>query len=396
MEGHGNGSGSNSESSSSSSSTGSSGSSNSGSDSSDSDSDSDSDSSSSSSGSSSGSSSSSDSDSDSSSSGSETQKPKPSVAPLQTRPHPKGLPLFNRKDLSSRPGLAGAGAARPTLSSGTATSRQVNMMAHPVFLTPLTTLVSGKLQRVAVDSLGADFVRYFPQSYIVEDGKEIWQRTSDLKNVEESREFQVRKFLLCLASQFKDNTSYSKIEEKFFTYIPDGASLAGSSTAELYNTFFKTEMQDGPLMRALKYMQQGIAAPSVMRLKFYFLSNYNVQYFDCRGQWNIRFSFKDTKRRTDEHKGEHKDDNSTEQKIIRISHIKWEETKPINFEFCWVLSVYVNPEVNEILEAKLKIKHIKWVVDVTNDHRETVFSSLKDLYDPSKDPYNKMSRSVVP
>lgn len=162
--------------------------------------------------------------------------------------------------------------------------------------------------------------------------------------------------------------------------MPDGLSESGASTIQNYNNFFKELGDKSRLIQAIKFMNQGIAAPAVMRLKFFVLSNYNVQYFDCRNQWDIRFSWRlhNAKQR------------------IRISHIKWEETKPMKFEFCWILSIYVNPEVNEIVEAKMKIKHIKWVVDVTNEERESVFAALKELYNPSKDPFNKLSRNVVP
>lgn len=135
-------------------------------------------------------------------------------------------------------------------------------------------------------------------------------------------------------------------------------------------------------MQAVKFMGQGVAAPAVMKLKFFILSSYNIEYFDCRNQWFIRFSWKGG-------------DDSGAPKRLRISHIKWEETKPMKFEFCWILSIFVNSEVSEIVEAKLKIKHIKWVVDVTNEEREAAFTALKDFYNPAKDPYNKMHRNVV-
>jgi hypothetical protein len=137
--------------------------------------------------------------------------------------------------------------------------------------------------------------------------------------------------------------------------------------------------ENSRLMQLIKFMNQGIAAPAVMRLKFFVLSNYNVQYFDCRGQWDIRFTWKD----------------GTGGRRIRVSHIKWEETKPMKFEFCWILSIFVNSDVTEVLNAKLKIKHIRWVVEVTNEEREMVFLAFKDMYNPNKDPYNKLSRNVV-
>lgn len=129
-------------------------------------------------------------------------------------------------------------------------------------------------------------------------------------------------------------------------------------------------------------MHQGIAAPAVMRLKFFTLSNYDIQYCDCRNQWDIRFSLRE---------------GAPQNRRIRISHIKWEETKPMKFEFCWVLSIFLNEAMSEITDAKMKIKHINWVVDVTNEEREKAFAALKEFYNPGKDPYNRMSRSnVVP
>eukprot|EP01126_Amoeba_proteus_P006167 TRINITY_DN12144_c0_g1_i2.p1 TRINITY_DN12144_c0_g1~~TRINITY_DN12144_c0_g1_i2.p1 ORF type:complete len:205 (-),score=49.41 TRINITY_DN12144_c0_g1_i2:133-747(-) len=193
-------------------------------------------------------------------------------------------------------------------------------------------------------------------------------------------------------------------------------------------------------------MNQGIMAPSVMRLRFHILSHSNIQYFDCRNQWETVISFCQNHHLSSlpsspppppsiqslslipppsplppppqtspsvtplsllftpqstlpppspplspSHEPQSLPSSPSifsSNDMIEITHQKWEETKPMKFEFCWNLTILTDNEVKSILDAFMKIVHVKWIVDVPGEERESVIDSFSQFYDPSLDSYN--------
>eukprot|EP01126_Amoeba_proteus_P061168 TRINITY_DN8178_c0_g1_i2.p1 TRINITY_DN8178_c0_g1~~TRINITY_DN8178_c0_g1_i2.p1 ORF type:complete len:172 (+),score=55.41 TRINITY_DN8178_c0_g1_i2:129-644(+) len=165
---------------------------------------------------------------------------------------------------------------------------------------------------------------------------------------------------------------------------------SGQSTCTNFSQIFSHLIGEGnSIGNILKFLHQGVLAPSAMRLKFFILSRSNLQYFDCRNQWETIISFNRGGGGGGGGAGSGGDDDDGD--LVQIVHQKWEETKPIKFEFCWNLIISTNSRVSKILDVVMKIVHIRWIVDVPNEERDYILKIFSEFYDPTGDFYSAPS-----
>jgi len=209
-----------------------------------------------------------------------------------------------------------------------------------------------------------DLPRMFPFMSITKDGGEIWKKLGE-HQIKQSKEQALKEFLLLLTQHLKESDVGRRIDLRFFDIIPDGASDKGIQLPpQLDKLFTQVVGEEAGLTGVVKCINQVVVVPAVMALRMHFMKN-KINYKDCRGQWNVNISIESEK--------------------IVITHMKWEETVPKKFEFCWHLSIHLNVTATEIINAYLRIMEIKFVDEnVTEQQKKQLYEAIKEFYTPAE------------
>eukprot|EP01125_Pyxidicula_operculata_P011135 TRINITY_DN3635_c0_g1_i3.p1 TRINITY_DN3635_c0_g1~~TRINITY_DN3635_c0_g1_i3.p1 ORF type:complete len:255 (-),score=8.72 TRINITY_DN3635_c0_g1_i3:24-788(-) len=236
-------------------------------------------------------------------------------------------------------------------------------------LTPsiLTSQVLTKWQKPIVQTpLSVDFPRLFSRTTILEDGTTLMPAYMTLDpSARLSKERSMKDFLILIANKLEEDELVTKLDQNFFSLLPDEASTRGVPLGPCISDIFQNVIgEESGVTGIMKCLSQAVVLPAVMALRVLFIKE-KINYKDCRGQWDVDIEFKDNK--------------------VLVTHKKWEETIPTSFEFCWHMCIELEGNGRRLAGCTLTINTIKFLQPHTEDKKMHLFNILKDFYDPSRD-----------
>jgi len=246
------------------------------------------------------------------------------------------------------------------------TPKPINPVVHMVLSSPtsipLINQVEQKWNRpLEQTAVKTDFPRMLNRISIEENGEEIWKPLY-LREDKGSKEIAMKELLMSLAEKLGEGETKSSLEHSFFVHLPEGTTDTGGLLGTCVNSIFSNLIgEDNSVTNIVKFINQGIVVPAVTILRLLFMKM-KIIYKDCRSQWDVSINFQHDK--------------------IIITHKKWEETLPPNFEFCWHFRIELSRDCKIIENARLLIHTIKFVNTPSHEVRTSLFSALTDLYVP--------------
>jgi hypothetical protein len=252
------------------------------------------------------------------------------------------------------------------LRPGLPESKPSNPAFHVVFTAPVSLPLLNQVEQkwnrpLDQTAVKTDFPRMLNRISIEENGEEIWIPVYK-REEKSSKEKIMKAILITLAEKLQEREIISRLDQSFCVHLPEGTTDTGGLLSTCVNSIFSNLIgEDSSVTKIAKFINQGIVVPAVTILRLLFMKM-KIVYKDCRGQWDVSINFQPDK--------------------VIITHKKWEETLPANFEFCWHFRIELSRDCKMIENARLLIQTIKFVNTPSHKERNSLYSALNDLYAP--------------